>query len=63
MTCLEKYFKEHPGDHIVGCPHDYGYLEKPENCFSYKMSCFKDCWTREIKNNSDNSDGGGHEQD
>lgn len=41
MTCLEKYFKEHPGDFVVGCPHDYGYLDKPKECYS--ISCFKDC--------------------
>ena len=60
MTCLEKYFKEHPGDYVVRCPHDYGYLEKPKKCFS--MSCFKDCWTREIQDSNDKSDGGNHEQ-
>lgn len=48
MACLDRYFKEHPSDYVVGCPHDYGYLEKPSECYS--MSCFKDCWVREIPN-------------
>ena len=54
MTCLEKYFKEHPGDYVVGCPHDYEYANKPEAC--YEMSCFKDCWTREIGGTKDEGD-------
>lgn len=49
MTCLERYFREHPGDYVIGCPHDYGYLNKPDACYS--MSCFKDCWPREIQEN------------
>lgn len=53
MTCLEKYFREHPGDYVVGCPHDYGYLNKPEEC--YNMSCYKDCWPREIEENKQES--------
>lgn len=46
MTCAEKYFEEHPGDSIKGCPHDYKYADKPVGC--YTMSCFKDCWAREV---------------
>lgn len=46
MTCAEKYLSEHPGEWIKGCPQDYGYVEKPENCYS--ISCHKDCWAREV---------------
>ena len=44
MTCIEKYAQEHSFP-VKGCPHDYGYLDKPKECYS--MSCFKDCWFRE----------------
>ena len=45
MTCYEKYITEYflP---IEGCPHDFKYAPKPENCYS--ISCFKDCWAREV---------------
>ena len=43
MTCFEKYISEHELP-VVGCPHDFHYAPKPENCYS--MSCFKDCWAR-----------------
>ena len=46
MTCVDKYFEEHPNSQIVGCPHDYGYSDKPKDC--YHISCFKDCWAREL---------------
>lgn len=46
MTCAEKYFLDHPGEAIKGCPQDYGYLAKPKDC--YQISCFKDCWARSI---------------
>lgn len=45
MTCFDKYIQEHPFP-VKGCPSDYGYLPKPQNC--YCISCFKDCWAREI---------------
>ena len=45
MTCFDKYLTEHKLP-IEGCPHHYGYLEKPANC--YCISCFKDCWCREL---------------
>lgn len=45
MTCYEKYVTEYflP---IVGCPHHYNYMPKPADCLC--ISCFKDCWSREI---------------
>lgn len=47
MTCVAKYFLEHPGKPVVGCPQDYGYIpERPKDC--YLISCFKDCWAREV---------------
>lgn len=46
MTCFDKYISEHTLP-VVGCPADYGYaLEKPADC--YCLSCFKDCWAREL---------------
>lgn len=45
MTCFDKYVLEQSFP-VRGCPHDYGYLEKPKECYS--VSCFKDCWAREI---------------
>lgn len=46
MTCFDMYVSEHSLP-LVGCPHDYGYIpEKPAEC--YQMSCYKDCWAREI---------------
>lgn len=45
MTCFDKYVAEHELP-VRGCPHDFKYAEKPENC--YCISCFKDCWSREV---------------
>ena len=45
MTCFEKYVSEH-GLPVVGCPHDFKYAPNPVDC--YCISCFKDCWAREI---------------
>lgn len=55
MTCREKLAMEHPdcvgqsyyigGCH--GCPHDYGYLDKPDYCNAYSGDCTA-CWDREI---------------
>ena len=51
MTCRERLKLEHPekiNDKLLGgcegCPHDYGYLDKPKTC---GRSCDK-CWDREI---------------
>ena len=55
MTCLEKYFKDHPGDFVVGCPYDYGYLGKPKECYS--INCFKDCWPRVIPDEINHDEG------
>lgn len=52
MTCAEKYLKEHPGEMIVGCPHDHGYLPKPDNCMA--ISCFGKCWAREYPKTKEN---------
>lgn len=49
MTCFDMYVSEHPLP-IRGCPHEYGYTqEKPKDC--YCISCFKDCWSREVVEN------------
>lgn len=45
MTCFDKYVSERELP-VRGCPHDYGYLDRPTNC--YCISCFKDCWARTI---------------
>lgn len=56
MTCREKLQIEHPelvDDNYhggcAGCPHLYGYLDKPKNCFfsSSGKKC-TNCWDREI---------------
>lgn len=59
MTCREKLAQEHP-DNIgnrwlggcAGCPHDYGYLAKPEYCnFGQGAATIcTECWDREISN-------------
>ena len=46
MTCFEKYITEHVLP-VRGCPQDYNYATKPENC--YCISCYKDCWAREVE--------------
>ena len=55
MTCREKLAKELP--HCVSdtynggcmrCPHDYGYLPKPEWC-KLDVKCHE-CWDRELPN-------------
>lgn len=48
MTCLEKFWLEHPDLAPKGkCPHEYGYLpQKPWDC--YEISCFDECWMREV---------------
>lgn len=47
MTCIEKFWLEHPDLTPKGkCPHDYGYLpRRPYDC--YEISCFNDCWMQE----------------
>lgn len=54
MTCREKLKLEHPDyiDHdfhggCLGCPNDYGYLDKPDYCESKHEICTI-CWDREI---------------
>lgn len=60
MTCREKLAMEHPGDvseewtgGCYGCPHAYGYLDRPENCVGSILNgassrrC-RECWDREI---------------
>ena len=48
MTCFEKYILEHQLP-IIGCPADYKYASIPKDC--YLISCFKDCWSRELEEN------------
>lgn len=45
MTCFDMYVSERELP-VRGCPHDYDYASRPENC--YCISCFKDCWSREV---------------
>ena len=45
MTCFELYVVEHKTP-VEGCPHHYGYADKPKDC--YCISCFKDCWARNV---------------
>jgi hypothetical protein len=47
MTAAEKFFAEHPGGYIRGCPHEWGYFEeKHPRCM--EISCFGKCWAREV---------------
>lgn len=53
MTCREKLKQEHPdkiNDFYVagcsGCPHKYGYANKPDNC---SLITCNECWDREIE--------------
>ena len=55
MTCFEKYMTEHELP-VRDCPHDYGYAKKPDNC--YCISCYKDCWAREVEENAGKKEGG-----
>lgn len=55
MTCREKLKKEHPERFCnaytagcVGCPHTYGYLDKPLYCIGGSKSTCTKCWDREI---------------
>lgn len=55
MTCREKLAKEHPecideicGGGCQGCPHDYGYLDRPLYCESNGPNKCTECWDREI---------------
>lgn len=54
MTCFDKYVQEHPLP-VKGCPHDYNYAEEPKNC--YCISCYKDCWAREVNNTTEQKKG------
>lgn len=55
MTCREKMAMEHPGGldneclgGCDGCPHTYGYAQKPEWCKPTEEICRK-CWDREVE--------------
>ena len=57
MTCREKLKMEHPNWVIdrcmggcLGCPHDYGYLDKNYNICDGRPAFIKckECWDREI---------------
>lgn len=56
MTCREKLMKDYPDcvdENCIagckGCPHDYGYLIKPEHCENHLDPQFcSECWDREI---------------
>lgn len=57
VTCIEKFWLEHPELTPKGrCPHEFGYLpERPWDC--YEISCFNDCWMREVIKNLDDKKG------
>lgn len=48
MTCIERFWKEHPDLTPKGrCPHEFGYLpRRPYNCC--EISCFNECWMQEV---------------
>lgn len=55
MTCREKLAIEHPGGldneclgGCNGCPHTYGYAQRPEWCKMTEEICRK-CWEREVE--------------
>ena len=55
MTCREKIAMEHPGrldneclGGCAGCPHTYGYAQKPEWCKPTEEICRK-CWDGEVE--------------
>lgn len=56
MTCREKLAVEHPEEvgedytgGCYGCPHQYRYMDRPENCsFGHSYEECADCWNREI---------------
>ena len=59
MTCREKMAMEHPGGldnecfgGCDGCPHTYGYAQKPEWCKPTEEICVK-CWDREVETEVD----------
>ena len=47
MTCLERFWNEHPNFTIFGkCPHEYGYLpNKSWDCND--IDCYDECWLRQ----------------
>lgn len=55
MTCLGKYKRDNPKLVMnpygvpAGCPHEYGYLERPEWCAGCPgtVACLE-CWNRKI---------------
>lgn len=54
MTCFDRYVQEHELP-VKGCPSDYNYAPRPADC--YCISCFKNCWAREIpEENKKNGD-------
>lgn len=65
MTCREKLRIEHPEKigsmfrgRCEGCPHDYGYLDRPRYCVhdfgrTNADKCY-DCWNREIPGTESN---------
>ena len=58
MTCREKLALEYPklihpffDGGCAGCPHEYGYLERPDYCDTssyHNMFRCGECWSREI---------------
>ena len=55
MTCREKLKMERPEEldreclgGCYGCPHAYGYAQRPERCIPNEENCTK-CWDREVE--------------
>ena len=64
MTCREKLAMEHPEGldneclgGCNGCPHAYGYAQKPEGCKPTEENCRK-CWEREVEEVETEADNG-----
>ena len=63
MTCREKLALEYPKSihpffdgGCAGCPHEYGYLERPDYCDTssyHNMFRCGECWSREIPENNE----------
>lgn len=59
MTCREKLMIEHPEcinekkpGGCCGCPHAYGYLDKPSYCYKSHIlgpAVCTECWDREVE--------------
>ena len=63
MTCRERLKLDAPTNigpqwfgSCMGCPHHYGYLEKPDYCNNDRETCQR-CWDREIPEDDEEASG------